>query len=115
MHAPATPGTSDSGSAAGSDSEQGSGPIEQPVEKVTLTLNCDNDFVSAPSGAGTFDKGTTVTIEAVAEDETPVSGGGQTQYTFKNWSDGSTERVRSIVLSEDLTLTANYQQNYVMM
>ena len=108
MHAPATPGTSDSGSAAGSDSEQGSGSNEQQTEKVTLTLICDNVYVTTPSGAGTYDKGSIVRIEAVASMEATDSSGIPTQYDFAQWSDGNAQRVRNIVLERDLTLTAKY-------
>ena len=108
MNAPATPGTSDSGSAAGSDSEQGSGSNEPEVEKVTLTLSCNYGAIPVPSGGGSYDKGSIVRIEAIESvDVTDVSN-NRSEYEFMRWSDGNTHRVRDIVLENDLALTAEY-------
>lgn len=108
MHAPATPGDSVPGDAAGDDSEQGSGSNEHQTEQVTLTLNCDNDVVPAPSGAGTYDKGSTVTIEAVLLTPSENERGGITIYNFVQWSDGDYNRIREVVLNDNLSLTALY-------
>ena len=108
MHAPATPGDSVPGDAAGDDSGQGSGSNEPEVEKVTLTLNCNYDAIPVPSGGGLYDKGSTVRIEAIdSVDVTDVSN-NRSEYEFMKWSDGNTQRVRDIVLENDLALTAEY-------
>jgi len=109
MNAPATPGPGDSGSAAGSDSEQGSVSNGLQTEKVTLTLGCEFSIVPAPSGGGTYDKGTTVTIEAVEQVIDGDEYHEHDEYEFMKWSDGSTDRVRNIVVNNDMSLTALYE------
>ena len=66
---------------------------------VSLTANTGGSV----SGAGTYEQGTQVTLTA-----TPNTG-----YTFSSWSDGSTEQSRTISVSQNLTLTANFAQSYI--
>ena len=73
-----------------------------------MTLYSDRGAVGAPAGAGTYDKGSTVRIEAIASQVVRDGFGGSTEYTFYEWSDGNTQRVRDIVLESDLTLVAKY-------
>lgn len=84
--------------------EQGSESSGENDEQVTLTLQSSHSAVNAPTGGGTYDKGTTVRIEAVESAE----DASFSTYTFQKWSDGSTERVRDIVVNSDMTLTAEY-------
>lgn len=109
MHAPATPGDSVPGDAAGDDSGQGSGSSVQEQEQVQLTLLKNKDFGDEPTGSGMYPKGTTVAIEA-PEELTDTSGPlPYSTYHFYQWSDGNSERTREIVLESELTLTAMYQ------
>lgn len=72
------------------------------------TLSCNYGTIPVPSGGGSYDKGSTVRIEAIESvDVTDVSN-NRPEYEFMRWSDGSTQRVRDIVLENDLTLTAEY-------
>ena len=49
-------------------------------------------------GSGTYDYGTEITIGAIADKG----------YNFVKWSDGNTENPRTITVTEDLTLTAEF-------
>ncbi len=49
-------------------------------------------------GSGTYHQGTTITIEAIPEPN----------HKFRNWSDGNTDNPRNIVVTESITLTANF-------
>ena len=51
-------------------------------------------------GAGTYAAGTEITIKAVAK----------AGYRFVKWSDENTEAERKIVVTEDLNLTATFEQ-----
>ena len=64
----------------------------------TLTVNAGTGG-SVSSSGGTYNSGTQVTLSA-----TPNSG-----YVFSSWSDGSTDSSRTITISENLTLTANFE------
>lgn len=64
----------------------------------TLTLNASPTNGGTVTGAGQYDSGSTVNIQA-----TPASG-----YTFTRWSDGNTQASRTVTLSNDLTLTATF-------
>ncbi len=72
--------------------------IEMPEDMFTVTLNVNDPTMGVVGGAGTYPNGTTITILA-----TPFNG-----YQFVNWSDGSTEASRSILVDQDITLTANF-------
>ena len=70
-----------------------------PVKpKRTLTVLVTDASFGSVSGGGTFDEGSTQTIQA-----TPNPG-----YAFMKWSDGNTENPRTVKLTHDLTLTANF-------
>ena len=58
----------------------------------------ENGYVT---GSGTYDYGTEVTIEAVANEG----------YHFVKWSDGNSENPRTIVVTEDVELTAEFAIN----
>ena len=69
--------------------------------KRTLTVLVTDASFGSVSGGGTFDDGSTQTIQA-----TPNPG-----YAFMKWSDGNTENPRTVKLTSDLTLTANFETN----
>ena len=66
----------------------------------TLSLQC-NENQGTVEGAGVFDYLAEVQISA-----TPVYG-----YHFSSWSDGNTANPRTITLTKDVTLTANFALN----
>ena len=74
-------------------------------------LFSDQGPIDAPTGAGTYDKGSTVRIEAIESLVVRDGFGGATEYTFYEWSDGNTQSVRDIVLETDLTLIAKYNSS----
>ena len=77
------------------------GDDKQPAPakpKRTLTVLVTDASFGSVSGGGTFDDGSTQTIQA-----TPNPG-----YAFMKWSDGNTENPRTVKLTSDLTLTANF-------
>ena len=74
------------------------GGTTQP-KKRTLTVRSANESQGSVSGGGTFDEGSTQTVQA-----TPKTG-----FAFDKWSDGSTQNPRTVKLSSDLTLTASFK------
>lgn len=74
--------------------------VEMPDDLFTLILNVNDPTMGVVGGAGTYLAGTTVNIVA-----TPFSG-----YEFVNWSDGNTEASRSIVVNDNITLTAFFAE-----
>ena len=74
------------------------GGTTQP-KKRTLTVRSANENQGSVSGGGTFDEGSTQTVQA-----TPKTG-----FAFDKWSDGSTQNPRTVKLTSDLTLTASFK------
>ena len=74
------------------------GGTTQP-KKRTLTVRSANESQGSVSGGGTFDEGSTQTVQA-----TPKTG-----FAFDKWSDGSTQNPRTVKLTSDLTLTASFK------
>ena len=66
----------------------------------TLTANSDDAAAGNVTGSGTYHTGTEVSIEAV-----PATG-----YRFVEWSDGNTDNPRTVVLTEDMTITALFER-----
>ncbi len=66
----------------------------------TLTANSDDAAAGSVTGSGTYHTGTEVSIEAV-----PATG-----YRFVEWSDGNTDNPRTVVLTEDMTITALFER-----
>jgi hypothetical protein len=87
--------------AGGSASMPGGGSSQPaPVKpKRTLTVLSANESQGSVSGGGTFDDGSTQTIQA-----TPKAG-----FAFDKWSDGNTQNPRTVKLTSDLTLTASFK------
>ena len=87
---------------AGGSASMPGGGSSQPAPakpKRTLTVLVTDASFGSVSGGGTFDEGSTQTIQA-----TPNPG-----YAFMKWSDGNTENPRTVKLTSDLTLTANFE------
>ena len=87
--------------AGGSAGMPGGGSSQPaPVKpKRTLTVRSANESQGSVSGGGTFDEGSTQTVQA-----TPKTG-----FAFDKWSDGSTQNPRTVKLTSDLTLTASFK------
>ena len=88
--------------AGGSASMPGGGssqPAPVKPKKHTLTVRSANESQGTVSGGGTFDDGSTQTVQA-----TPKTG-----FAFDKWSDGSTQNPRTVKLTSDLTLTASFK------
>ena len=69
------------------------------VAKYTLTLAASPSNGGTVTGAGVYDAGSEVTINAA-----PASG-----YTFKKWSDGNTNAERMVTVDGDKSLTATFE------
>ena len=67
---------------------------------VALTLSANNPDWGTVDGGGEYAYGTEVTITATANEG----------YLFSGWSDGNEENPRTIVLREDMQLTANFAE-----
>ena len=67
--------------------------LRDPKNSYTLTANGENGKVE---GAGNYEAGTTVTLEAIADEH----------YHFVKWSDGNTNATREVTVTADATYTA---------
>ena len=87
---------------AGDSAGMPGGGSSQPAPakpKRALTVRSANVSQGTVSGGGTFDDGSTQTIQA-----TPQPG-----FAFDKWSDGNMENPRTVKLTSDLTLTASFK------
>ncbi len=66
---------------------------EFAIDQYTITVTAENGTVT---GAGTYDYGTEVTLEAKPAEH----------YHFVKWSDGTTENPYSFVITQDITIEA---------
>ena len=100
ISAPVNPDGSPSnpGNPSNPGSPSNPGGTTQP-KKHTLTVRSANESQGSVSGGGTFDEGSTQTVQA-----TPKTG-----FAFDKWSDGSTQNPRTVKLTSDLTLTASFK------
>ena len=80
-------------------------PVENSVPgtpsvegKKTLRLSASPANSGTVSGGGSFDKGSRVSIHAVASGD----------YTFSRWSDGDTSASRTVTVNGDMSLTAYF-------
>ena len=67
----------------------------------TVSVASDNTTMGTVSGGGQYEEGQTATITA-----TPKSG-----YKFTKWSDGSTANPYSFTVTQDVSLTAYFEQS----
>ena len=68
-----------------------------------VNLNTNDPFMGNVTGNGEYAYGTSATIEAV-----PAEG-----YRFVQWSDGNTDNPRTVVVTDNLTLTAEFESKEV--
>ena len=68
-----------------------------------VNLNTNDPFMGNVTGGGEYAYGTSATIEAV-----PAEG-----YRFVQWSDGNTDNPRTVVVTDNLTLTAEFEPKEV--
>ena len=94
--APSQPGNKPSG--GGSQVGGGGDSQPQPTGKKTLAIMVTPSEGGSVTGAGTYDAGTRVSVEA-----TPNEG-----YKFLEWDDGDNYPTRSVQVNEDMTLTATF-------
>ena len=104
--APSQPGNKPSGGASGDNvgggSQVGGGSGDsqpQPSGKKTLTLVATPAEGGTLTGAGTYDAGTQVDVEAIANEG----------YEFSGWDDGDDFPSRKVTMNEDMTLTATFK------
>ena len=68
------------------------------VDTFTVTLNVNNAAMGSVTGAGQYADGSVVSIQAIANQG----------YHFDAWSDGDSNASRTLVVTSDITLTANF-------
>ena len=91
-------GGSPSGGASGDNKGDGGGSQPQPSGKKTLALMVTPAEGGRVTGAGTYDAGTEVEVEAI-----PNEG-----YKFVEWDDGETSAKRPVTVNNDVTLKATF-------
>ena len=90
----------------GSTENNGGEETPTPEEPVTftLTLLSSDEAMGTVTEGGTYEKDAEVIIEATATKEACV---------FVKWSDGNTENPRTLTMTENITLTAEFDYAYV--
>ena len=104
--APSQPGNKPSGGNSGDNNPSGGGSQvggggdsqPQPSGKKTLAIMVTPSEGGSVTGAGTYDAGTQVSVEAI-----PNEG-----YKFVGWDDGDDFPTRTVTVNEDVTLTAKF-------
>lgn len=74
---------------------------DSAIQSYLVTLQLNDPEAGHCIGNGKYQKGSSANIEAI-----PNLG-----YIFKRWSDGSTEPTRTLVVEEDITLTAIFERD----
>jgi len=74
-------------------------PPPAPIVKYTITLSAGEGGTVSTKG-GEYEEGQTVSVTATPQGE----------YLFKDWSDGNTNATRTITVSSNSTLTANFEK-----
>ena len=82
-------------------SDETSTPVTPPapIVKYTITLSAGEGGTVSTTG-GDYESGQTVSVTATPQGE----------YLFKDWSDGNTNATRTITISSNTTLTANFEK-----
>ena len=82
-------------------SDETSTPVTPPapIVKYTITLSAGEGGTVSTTG-GEYEAGQTVSVTATPQGE----------YLFKDWSDGNTNATRTITVSSNSTLTANFEK-----
>ena len=74
-------------------------PPPAPIVKYIITLSAGEGGTVSTTG-GEYEEGQTVSVTASPQGE----------YLFKDWSDGNTDATRTITVSSNSTLTANFEK-----
>ena len=74
-------------------------PPPEPIVKYTITLSAGEGGTVSTTG-GEYESGQTVSVTATPQGE----------YLFRDWSDGNTDATRTITVSSNSTLTANFEK-----
>ena len=74
-------------------------PLPAPIVKYTITLSAGEGGTVSTTG-GEYEAGQTVSVTATPQGE----------YVFTSWSDGNTNATRTITVSSNSTLTANFEK-----
>ena len=74
-------------------------PPPAPIVKYTITLSAGEGGTVSTTG-GEYEAGQTVSVTATPQGE----------YVFTNWSDGNTNATRTITISSNSTITANFEK-----
>ena len=74
-------------------------PPPAPIVKYTITLSAGEGGAVSTTG-GEYEAGQTVSVTATPQGE----------YVFTSWSDGNTNATRTITVSSNSTLTANFEK-----
>ena len=69
------------------------------VTYYTVTANANNANMGRVTGGGQYEAGTTATLRAIANEH----------FRFVNWSTGETTATISFTVTEDVTVTANFE------
>lgn len=69
-----------------------------PYQQFTITVNPSNSTMGSVTGSGTYNGSTTVELRATAN----------TGYRFTGWNDGVTTNPRTIVVTDNTTYIANF-------
>lgn len=72
---------------------------DSAIQSYLVSLQPNDPEAGHCIGSGKYRKGSSANIEAI-----PNPG-----YIFKQWSDGSTEPTRTLVIEEDIILTAIFE------
>ena len=72
---------------------------ETPVEKFNLIASVNNKSFGSVTGSATYNRGETATITATAAEG----------YKFVRWSDGNTDNPRTIVVADNIEVTAIFE------
>lgn len=70
----------------------------EPLPTYTITVSSESTDMGTVTGGGTFEEGTTITIEA-----TPAPC-----HEFAHWQDGNTQNPRSVIVTANATYTATF-------
>jgi hypothetical protein len=74
-------------------------PLPAPIVKYTITLSAGEGGTVSTTG-GEYESGQTVSVTATPQGE----------YLFTSWSDGITDATRTITVSSNSSLTANFER-----
>ncbi|MCQ2343339.1 MAG: C10 family peptidase [Paludibacteraceae bacterium] len=74
---------------------------EREMQNFEVTVVSDNTTMGTVTGGGTYPEDTTITIKAI-----PNEG-----YHFVKWQDDNTDSVRMIVVNDNLTFTAFFEED----